>query len=850
MLIILKKNGCIETVICIVSHPPRHVMYVIRRMAVKPLNLLVLCFALSCGSNNKKCTSVDECRCTELRDQTSVANCSDLMLKSFPNFNENVSVIYLNNNKIQIGKICPRLPKNLRRLYISGNRIWYNGSSGLCFIKNLTKLEILDISNNVDFKRKATFPSADFQFLEKLTTLFIDGLWGGNFNGNGWKSTRMTNLTIGGRKGKCYFDRLHKDFFSGIRNLKFLTIRGCRSLRSIDKGVFRCLRLLHTLDISFNENLKFAPLQNVSYDLQFTKVQIFRARRLHCFNGIGTYLSKRDFAYFQNTSIKQFDLSRNRIELMDMDVPLYFPMKLEILNVSYNQFIWGTYLLSYHFLRNLRVLDARGQYFFKRGITDVLSCSNYLDCEEPSSNPVNINISEETDNFTFLVPHKLEKFYFHSSKFSFSIQEINFKENHIKEYNLQNNIFHSLDGPIYGMEHAKFVDFSGNFVKYISPFFFKTVSNITHLNLSGNLLGNCLNQVEENDHFHALIRLIEIRLSNNEISTLPPKLLSNAKSLQILDLSHNIITNYIVTLHDSCALRYLDLSSNRLQSISQETIQRLEKIQKLNNLSVDLSGNQLDCTCATIFFLKWIQNSEINFVKKNAYQCRFVNSRKRTFIDLSSILDELKHDCFSHLPTTISMTVSIATVFVLAITFMLYRFRWPIRYFYYLAKWDIIKIMNPTKQNLQKNYKYSAFIAYAEKESIFVESELVYHLENITGRKLCLPNRDFSPNLRTYANVATAIHNSKKIICIITEDFLKDYWCMYQLQMAEEDRIEREDSDYIVFILFKSLTSEQLGGIHRSLFLFSLIEKRSYALFPEHEDDRPIFWRKLIDTVQ
>ena len=158
--------------------------------------------------------------------------------------------------------------------------------------------------------------------------------------------------------------------------------------------------------------------------------------------------------------------------------------------------------------------------------------------------------------------------------------------------------------------------------------------------------------------------------------------------------------------------------------------------------------------------------------------------------------------------------------------------------------------MNPTKQNLQKNYKYSAFIAYAEKESIFVESEIVYHLEDITGRKLCLPNRDFSPNLRTYANVATAIHNSKKIICIITEDFLKDYWCMYQLQMAEEDRIEREDSDYIVFILFKSLTSEQLGGIHRSLFLFSLIEKRSYALFPEHEDDRPIFWRKLIDTVQ
>lgn len=141
-------------------------------------------------------------------------------------------------------------------------------------------------------------------------------------------------------------------------------------------------------------------------------------------------------------------------------------------------------------------------------------------------------------------------------------------------------------------------------------------------------------------------------------------------------------------------------------------------------------------------------------------------------------------------------------------------------------------------------------MTYSENDSNFAEIEMVHHLEEEGTLKICLPNRDFSPNVRTYGSITRAIHNSKKIICIVTEAFLEDRWCMYQLQMAEEDRVHREDSDCIVFIFFSPPSEEDMRGVDRSLFLVSLIEQRSYALFPKIEAERALFWQKLVDVLK
>lgn len=823
------------------------------------LTVTVLCWTTSIapGHTQKNCSSEKRCKCIKLADQTWKAICSDLALYQFPTFQEDVSEINLNNNSIRHWNATRQFPLHLRELSMQKNTLFFYGISDLSFIKDLINLRVLDVSDNVDYERDMGYPAKDFRLLKNLTALYIDGLRLGNFSANEWNLTSLTNLTM---VDHCFFDRLGKGFFSGLPNLEYLVINACPLLKTIDEGVFNILHNLHTLDLSSNEHLKFAPFKNVSLDLQSTKIQIMKAKKVHCTFGIGNLLRKDHFRNFQNTTITEMDLSSNRIEMMEKDVPKYLPSNLTILNVSDNQFTWGLYMLAYPFLSNLRIADASLQYSYSFKNINEMGCENSLDCDDATSESLTFPgdasdhhhaILSRKINISVYVPCKLEKIFFHSSKFYFNIGEVHVSNNHIKEYHVQNNFFYSLMGPMYGMEYAEYLDFSRNFVKNISEHFFDTFPNLTYLDLSKNLLGNCLNAMVQYDHFKTLQKLVEIRLSSNEISTLPSKLLSNAFSLNTLDLSHNLISNFTFTLSDKSPLKILDLSNNRLRDVSRETINRLEDKHRQFNLTLDLSGNLLDCSCDTIPFIHWIRDSNINFQNKNSYQCKMSHNRKRTFSELTSILNELGNECSSNAASmTIGITMTVVAVLIVGITTLLYRFRWTIRYFFYLTKWEIQEIVGPKKQKRQKDFEYSAFVTYSENDSNFAEIEMVHHLEEEGALKICLPNRDFSPNVRTYGSITRAIHNSKKIICIVTEAFLEDRWCMYQLQMAEEDRVHREDSDCIVFIFFSPPSEEDLRGVDRSLFLVSLIEQRSYALFPKIEAERALFWQKLVDVLK
>ncbi|XP_061177767.1 toll-like receptor 4 [Saccostrea echinata] len=845
--------------------------------------VLLLTVVSTSASNN--CSSVD-CYCTDIGDGTWAADCSKRNLNSMPIFQMNVSKIDLSHNNLEEVGITPPLPLLLKELNIyknnltsisatvfqnltymedlnlAENNLWWDDSPKLSFINNLSNLRSLNILSNTYSKSNVSYPFQSFKNLEKLESLKIDGLLQGDFKQREWNLTSLTRLSVSGKIGKCYFEKLEEGFFGGLPNLKYLVVTGC-PIRTIDRGVFSSLHWLHTLDLSNNEFMTFAVLENVSYDLQFTNVQNLHAKKIHCRFGLGTYLSVKQIFHFQNTSIKHLDLSSNRMEMMDTDVPKYFPPNMTFLNISDNHLTWGMYMLTYQFLTHLKVADFSKQNSDKSENLPWWICENSIDCTYINDRNLDIQsglwsdistpfpsqsvLGSSNRNITFNVPPSLEKLFFHDTNFIFTIRKIHLRNNHCKEYHLQNSIFNSLTGPMYGMEYAEYLDFSGNLMHNISQFFFETFPNITYLDLSKNILGSCIHENVGFDHFQALKKLKEIKLSYNEIASLPSNFLASAWSLQRIDLSHNLITNFTITLNDSTPLKYLDLAANRLHILSRETMQHLQSIHERNNLNVSLLGNLFDCTCEALNFLQWIKDSKIHFIKKYQYKCKTSHSRVRNFNELDNILKDLKQECRSNIPRTIGITVFVVAILTVGIVGTLFKFRWTVRYFYYLTKWKIQDIVNPTNQ-YKRDYKYSAFVAYTEKDS-FVERDLVHHLEEIGGLKLCLPNRDFSPNLKTYASVTYAIHNSKKILCIVTGDFLRDSWCMYQLQMALEDRVYRQDEDCIIFVLLKGPSFEDLGGIQQSLLVMPFIEKNSYALYPQNETDHSAFWQKLVDTI-
>lgn len=123
-------------------------------------------------------------------------------------------------------------------------------------------------------------------------------------------------------------------------------------------------------------------------------------------------------------------------------------------------------------------------------------------------------------------------------------------------------------------------------------------------------------------------------------------------------------------------------------------------------------------------------------------------------------------------------------------------------------------------------------------------------LEN-KGFKVRIHDRDFIPGVDIAENITIAIHNSRRIILIMTSDFLKSQWCMFELNMARmESLYSREGVNCLLLILLEKSVVKEMP---RSLL--DIIESKSYLEYPDDNDDNDslqslsVFWRNLEDAV-
>uniref|UniRef100_A0A0B6ZYH6 Ig-like domain-containing protein n=1 Tax=Arion vulgaris TaxID=1028688 RepID=A0A0B6ZYH6_9EUPU len=160
------------------------------------------------------------------------------------------------------------------------------------------------------------------------------------------------------------------------------------------------------------------------------------------------------------------------------------------------------------------------------------------------------------------------------------------------------------------------------------------------LNLSYNGIRNLpSNAFSELDH------LYELDLSHNSISALEPEVFKGLNSLKILHLGFNNLSVLSVDsfLHTT-SLRYLRLEYNRLQAFSSLYIPHSASLKNLNLqgniiqsittdingtdlylwgnlLSLDISGNPLECSCALKNLYTLLPNLNIVLVNSSATVC-------------------------------------------------------------------------------------------------------------------------------------------------------------------------------------------------------------------------------------
>ena len=402
------------------------------------------------------------------------------------------------------------------------------------------------------------------------------------------------------------------------------------------------------------------------------------------------------------------------------------------------------------------------------------------------------------------------------------------------------NVISTFNTPLFQLKSLKHLNISNNYASAVQPHVFTAAPNLTSLDASNNFLGKALSADINGLIFKPLQHVKVLNLSGNLITSAPG--LDDLNSLTTLNLASNSISEVPRSFATLKALTDLDLRQNTLSTLPLELLQQMDKTaQKTHqNMSIDLSNNLLEISCENINFLEWIIKHPNSLKNLDSYNYRInTNATVLKLADLERRVESLTKKCKSY-----SAVIIISTIIIIGFVFILfagliYRYRWRLRYLFYMAKaryrgYDKIPD-TPTE------YKYDAFVSYAEEDYLFIKDEIIVELEENHGLELCLHQRNFLPGDYIAENILQAIKNSRMMVIVLTDQFLKSKWCTYEYNMARMESIySRNGENFVVYIMYEDIDNKFL-----SPDLIETLDSETFLKYPQDDNEKPYFWEML-----
>ena len=359
--------------------------------------------------------------------------------------------------------------------------------------------------------------------------------------------------------------------------------------------------------------------------------------------------------------------------------------------------------------------------------------------------------------------------------------------------NLSSNAIKQLPQPFYCAPNVKpamnILDLSNNKIECITSSFFSHCNfsslNILKLNqnqLKQTNLGECSgNGTDPLNFLKTLLNLTKLDLSGNELDwEMNIKTFGNQYTLEELMLSNMRIHNFTVEIGHMTKLKYLDISSNNIRCLSQNTTKEMKNLNAklLGNLEVNLQNNPLQCSCECYSFLKWYKSTRITFTGKNNLYCTLGKKRYK-LSNISQILIILEASCYPKTWFRIIVGAQLTVYFAITLFALYKRHQYRI-YFFYLK----CRILLLSKMVAEDVKQFHAFISYASPDRQWVKKRLIKNLEERRKLKLFVASRNFEPGTLITANIHSAITTSAKTVFVISKSFLKSEWCLEEFSMA------------------------------------------------------------------
>nr|AUW64604.1 toll-like receptor 5M [Mastacembelus armatus] len=531
------------------------------------------------------------------------------------------------------------------------------------------------------------------------------------------------------------------------------------------------------------------------------------------------------------------DISRNKINQIDTNAFSGLQGHLRMLNLSLN-LLGEIRSDTFTHLTDLRVLDVSYNHIGILGYKAFSGLPNLRALYLTGNSLRNLGFPESLPNLQWLLlaDNKLQ----HLSGISdlgVSSVHVDVRENRLTD--LKDVYFIGTH-----FRHLQNLFYSGNHIKQCSPDVTIPYNNsLQVLELYDSSLQTIWGQGKCLDLFDHLGNLLGLNISFNSLTTLPPGIFRGLSSIMELDLSSNALT-YLQPDVFPFSLKKLYLSNNFLAFPDPTNFLSLSFL--------SLAENRFHCSCNLESFLKRLNVTNVTFLSPiQDYKCEFPGAlHSLPLLDYSTIIEPCEQDeekAVEDLRFTLFIfsVLFIVTVILTGIIYARYRGN-----IYIVYKRTVGRVLEgPKPPPPVEEVQYDAFLCFSNNDYRWVEAALLKRLDKQFSEKnifhCCFEARDFLPGEDHLSNIRDAIWGSRKTVCVISKEFLKDGWCLEAFNMAQGRMLEELTNVLIMMVVGK------VAPFHLMKYnaVRSFVQKREYLVWPEDPQDLGWFYERLISQI-
>ena len=638
---------------------------------------------------------------------------------------------------------------------------------------------------------------------------------------------------------KLFCKRFEKYSFNGLTNLRSLEIEDFDELEYMHPDMLKPLEALQSLSFRYigskRDALNYTDYGRVLGGINSTRFETLVLYAIHSVHHQETQLNITDLFRHGSVgvSLKHLDLGRNNIGYFRGSPAIELPV-LEYISLGENVIVGsrGWLSLSPFWMGilthpRLATLEIIGMNLAANTFSNV---SFSLNVDADCSRAINITLGTQLRLVSFYSSTFISNSLISLLPICFidplrSFRYIDFSNLHYTQsVTISLAQFHALE--YFNVKNVHLREFAIDI--------FHKMPNLTVLIIGKNDIGNIISSDTESCIFRNNNKLLVLDLAACHLTYIPQNEFIALQQLLSLDVSRNELLHFYVDLHTMRNLQILDLSDNKLTTLSAKTRTELDE---MATVQVDISGNPLHCLCNNTDFVTWIHTSKKKFLNKYATFCIDENNSTNLlfFVDSEKLIN-VCHPYYLYCRVYLHLILVVIALMAICVVSI---YRWKC---VHLCSRPRTVSVSPDVELDPVVYERDAFICYNSNDREWVLSELLTRLEknNISS---IIHDIDFLPGASVINIIGESMERSRFTVLVLSPDFLSSNWCLFELDSARTHAISR-GRDVIVPIILREFPTAP-----NSRHLADIFDK-SYLKWTDDKEGQSVFWDKLITKLK